>query len=102
MKPEATAASATAAVPGGDQRRRVRLFAALHLGAVGAIYALALFVGGGYAGPPMPATTGVASNAPVAMHAPPPLAPEAPVTTTESPLPAWARRVETMQPWEGR
>jgi hypothetical protein len=36
------------------RRRQVRWFVALHLGAVGGMYALALSVGGGYAMPPFP------------------------------------------------
>ena len=39
---------------GHRQRRRVRWFVALHVGAVAGIYVLALSVGGGYAMPPFP------------------------------------------------
>ena len=100
MKPEAVVPSDA---PGGDQRRRVRLFVALHLGAVGAIYALALIVGGGYQGPPMPPLTVASASAPDAMPEPKQRVPAPPANTMETaPLPAWAQRVETTRPWESR
>lgn len=90
--------------PASRHRRGVRLFIALHLIAVGAIYAIALVVGGGFAGPPMPPiTTAMASP----VHAP--TVPPAPFETmpTERPvapatLPEWTRRTEIAAPWESR
>ncbi len=100
MKPEAVAPSDA---PEGDQRRRVRLFVALHLGAVGAIYALALLVGGGYQGPPMPPLTVARASAPDAMTEPKQRVPAPPANTMEAAqLPAWAQRVEIARPWESR
>lgn len=87
----------------GRQRRGVRLFVALHLAAVGVIYAVAVTVGGGFAGPPMPPIT-------VAMASPPKLsvgrtpAPALPMTQplAPAPLPDWTRRAEIPAPWESR
>lgn len=100
MKPEAPAPSNT---PEGDQRRRVRLFVVLHLGAVGAIYALALIVGGGWEGPPMPPLTVATVTAPAATLEPrQPVPAPPPVTLDPAPLPEWAQRVEITRPWESR
>ncbi|NUZ07390.1 hypothetical protein HQN59_16625 [Schlegelella sp. ID0723] len=88
---------------GADQRRRVRIFVALHLGALAMIYAIAWSVGGGFAGPSMPAPDALAA---VAQKAEAPLIPvtqtPAPATSAPDPLPAWAERVETQAPWEQR
>lgn len=98
MKPDATAPSTA---PEGHQRRRVRLFVALHLGAVGVIYALALIVGGGFVGPPMPPLTGAPATAPASSLVPVQLAPSPPVVTREATaLPEWAQRTEITRPWE--
>jgi hypothetical protein len=81
----------------------VRLFVALHLAAVGILYALAVTLGGGFGGPPMPPITGVtaapslASAAPAPAPAPPTTQPLAP-----APLPDWTRRAEIAAPWESR
>ena len=100
MKPEAPAPSNA---PEGDQRRRVRLFVALQLGAVGATYALALIVGGGFEGPPMPPLTVASATAPDATLEPKQRVPAPPANTMEvAPLPAWAQRVEIIRPWESR
>lgn len=100
MKPgtEATGATST-----GRQRRSVRLFVALHLGAVGAIYAIALLVGGGFAGPPMPSPTVAMANPPALPAAAVPTAAlrSAPATAP-APLPEWTRRPEIAAPWESR
>ena len=100
MKPDTEAPDALVAV---RPRRGVRLFIALHVGAVGTIYAIALIVGGGFAGPPMPPLTVVMAQPPTT---PAPLAPavaaqRAP-TFEPAPLPEWARRVEITAPWESR
>jgi hypothetical protein len=46
-------------------RRRLRWFVALHVGAVSGIYALALVIGGGLATPPFPANERVVAHAQV-------------------------------------
>jgi hypothetical protein len=100
VKPDATLPSTPRA---DDQRRRVRLFVALHLAAVGAIYALALLAGGGHGGPPMPppGAAPVTAQAAAAVRMPP--TPGGPsITPTAPALPAWAQRVETAGPWESR
>lgn len=100
MKREATAPPNAS---GGDQRRRVRLFVALHLGAVGAIYALALIAGGGFEGPPMPPLTVASATASAAMLEPSQRVTTSPALTLDpAPLPAWAQRVEITRPWESR
>lgn len=76
---------------------------ALHVGAVGAIYAVALVVGGGFAGPAMPPLT-------VAMDHPQParatLAPRGMVSAAPlaapAPEPDWTRRPQIAAPWESR
>jgi hypothetical protein len=83
--------------------RGVREFVALHLAAVGILYALAVTLGGGFVGTPMPPITG-------AMAAPSPLsaalapAPARPTTQPLAPatLPDWTRRAEIIAPWESR
>ena len=102
MKP---AAETSDARPDGRHHRRVRLFVALHLGAVGAIYAIAVVAGGGFTGPPMPPLT-VA----IAMMDPQPVpaSVSARVTTPSAqtvqltPVPEWTRRPEIAAPWESR
>jgi hypothetical protein len=96
VKPD-TDASGAAEVD--RDRRRVRLFVALHLAAVGIIYAVAVTVGGRFAGPPMPPIT-------VTMAAPATRAP-APALSAEQSfnaavLPDWAHRFEIPAPWESR
>ena len=88
-------------IPVGSQRRRVRFFVALHLGAVGTIYAVAVVVGGGFAGPPMPPLT-VAMARPQAAPAtqPPSVAAPVAVPVAPSPTPEWTRRPEIAAPWE--
>lgn len=100
MKPDPTPNSA-AREP--DQRRRLRLFAAFHLGAVGAIYALAWLVGGGLASPPMPPLNVAPVASPAERPAPLREGAAAPVLATDaSVLPAWAQRAEITPPWESR
>lgn len=100
MKPDSTPNSA-AREP--DQRRRLRFFAALHLGAVGAIYALAWLVGGGLASAPMPPLNVAPAASPAERPAPQREAAAAPALATEvSTLPAWAQRAEITLPWESR
>lgn len=100
MRPDSQAASAAAA---GGQRRRVRIFVALHLGAVGAIYAAALIVGGGFAGPPMAPLT--AASASTHRDAPRPTSHAQPVAATPSDAaawPAWMTRADVAAPWAPR
>ena len=87
--------------PAGSHRTRVRLFVALHLVAVGTIYAVALAVGGGLAGPPMPplvVATAKPQSAPEAqpLHGAVPVA----MPVAPSPTPEWTRRPEIAAPWE--
>lgn len=100
MKPDATAPSTALE---GPQRRRVRLFVALHLGAVGTIYALALIVGGGFGGLPMPPLTGAPASAAGPSPAPEHAVQHPPVVTSAATaLPEWARRTEITLPLESR
>jgi hypothetical protein len=98
------AAKSSDAVPERRHRRGVRLFVALHLGAVGTIYAIALVVGGGFAGTPMPPiTTAMASPD----HVPATLPEGAETLTTDRsvapvPVPDWTQRTEIAAPWEQR
>ena len=88
-------------MPPGSRRRRVRLFVALHLGAVGTIYAVALVVGGGLSGPPMPSLAVAMAKAQPAPEAQLPLVTvpvELPVAP--APLPEWTRSPEIAAPWE--
>lgn len=99
MKP---AAESSDAVPERRHRRSVRLFVALHLGAVGTIYAIALLVGGGFAGSPMPPIM-MAMASPD--HAPATLSEPAETQSTDRsvapvPVPDWTRRAEIAAPWE--
>jgi hypothetical protein len=102
VKPRAgTDASGTGKAPGLG--RGVRVFVALHLAAVGILYALAVTLGGGFVGPPMPPITG-AMAAPPAVSAAPAPAPAPPTTQplVPAPLPDWTRRAEIPAPWESR
>ena len=87
----------------GRHRRGVRLFVALHLGAVGAIYAVAVVVGGGFSGPPMPPLTVAMASPQAALATPVPIATTtvAP-TVAPAPLQEGMRRVEVAAPWESR
>lgn len=100
MRPDTETSEAARA---GRQRRGVRLLVALHLGAVGALYAVAVVVGGGFAGPPMPLLTVAMGSPQPALATPVPIttAPAAP-TGTPAPLPEWTRRAEVAAPWEPR
>ena len=98
MKP---ADGSSDAVPEGKHRRGVRLFVALHLGAVGTIYAIALVVGGGFAGSPLPPiTTAMASpdHVPATL---PERAETLPTVRSAAPVPVpdWTRRTEIAAPW---
>lgn len=106
MKPDERVPSRAAS---GQQRRGVRLFVALHLGAVGTIYAIALAVGGGFSGPPMPPIPTmppirVAPATPLAV--PPALtlggAVPSPRTNAPARAPEWTQRAEVSAPWELR
>ncbi len=101
MKPDTESEDAVSA---GRHRRGVRLFVALHLGAFATIYALAVALGGGWAGPPMPPLA-AASASPAAAAAPhrPRPGRETPASTQPTAdLPAWAQRAEVSAPWESR
>ncbi len=100
MKPD-TDASGAAEVD--RDRRRVRHFVALHLAAVGIIYAVAVTVGGGFAGPPMPPITVTMASPPAApaKRAPAP-ALSAEQSFYAAVLPDWAHRFEIPAPWESR
>jgi hypothetical protein len=90
-------------IPVGSQRRRVRFFVALHLGAVGTIYAVAVVVGGGFAGPPMPPLTVAMARpevAPTTQH--PSVAAPVAVPAIPAALPDWTSRSEIAAPWESR
>lgn len=107
MKPGAEVSSEKREAPEGAQRRRVRLFVALHLGAVGLIYAVALFLGGGFAGPnwpPAASTLALASVQPPANPAPRGEAVPQPVAhpLPAAVQPAWTQRAELPPPWEAR
>jgi hypothetical protein len=83
------------------RRHAVRVFVALHVGAVVAIYAVALAIGGGLASPPLPpqAAGGPAgSQRPLVAQVP--VAP--PSARPTAAAPAWSERVEVAAPWEGR
>ena len=87
----------------GSQRRRVRFLVALHLGAVGTIYAVAVAVGGGLAGPPMPPLTVAMARpevAPTTQH--PSVAAPVAVPAIPAALPDWTSRSEIAAPWESR
>jgi hypothetical protein len=93
--------------PERAQRRRVRLFVALHLGAVGLIYAVALVLGGGFAGPTMPPVASTLAQASIKL--PVGVAPEGsavmersanPPVPTE--LPDWTQRADIPPPWGSR
>jgi hypothetical protein len=87
----------------GSHRRRVRLFVALHLGAVGTIYAVAMAVGGGLAGPPVPPVAVAMAKPQPAPEAQSPLGAVPVVLPVEpSPTPEWTRRPEIAAPWETR
>jgi hypothetical protein len=80
---------------------------ALHLGAVGTIYVVALVLGDGFAGPTMPPPTVAMASPQAALSAPGPTAtsPAAPTfapTAAPAPLPEWTRRAEVAAPWEPR
>lgn len=98
MKPEADASGTAQA---GRHRRGVRIFVALHLAAVGTLYAAAVTVGGGFAGPPMPPIAHARASPP-ALPAAPALAPAAPERHAATPAfpPDWTRRAEIAAPWE--
>lgn len=100
MKPGSDASGRAGA---GRHRRGVRLFVALHLVAVGTIYAVAVSVGGGFAGPPMPPATVALASTPAAPATPAtagPLSAAQPVAP--APLPDWTRRAEIPPPWDSR
>jgi hypothetical protein len=81
----------------------VWVFVALHVAAVGILYALAVTLGGGFVGPPMPPITG-AMAVPSLVSAAPAPAPAQPTTQplAPAPLPDWTRRAEIPAPWESR
>jgi hypothetical protein len=90
-------------IPVGSHRPRVRLFVALHLAAVGTIYAVALVVGGGLAGPPMPPLAVAMAKAQPAPEVQSPLVVmPAALPVAPSPTPEWTRRPEIAAPWETR
>ncbi len=90
-------------IPVGSHRPRVRLFVALHLAAVGTIYAVALVVGGGLAGPPMPPLAVAMAKAHPAPEVQSPLVVmPAALPVAPSPTPEWTRRPEIAAPWETR
>ncbi len=98
---------ATPAVPDRARRRRVRLFVALHLGVAGLIYAVALVIGGGFAGPTMPLVTHALtpeSAKQLTNSAAPSRAVTEPVAapSTYTGLPVWTQRAEIPAPWESR
>jgi hypothetical protein len=99
VKPEIEERGATR---GGAHRRHVRLFVALHLGAVGTTYAVALVVGGGVSDPPMPPLTMAMAKPQAAPSVPPHVAMPMAVPVTPSPTPEWTRRPEIATPWESR
>ncbi len=102
MKPDTESEDAVSA---GRHRRGVRLFVVLHLGAFATIYALAVALGGGWAGPPMPPLAAASASASPAAAAPQRPRPgrETPASTLPTAdLPAWAQRAEVSAPWESR
>jgi hypothetical protein len=76
---------------------------ALHLGAVGTIYVVALVLGGGFAGPTKPLlTVTMAKPQPIpAMPVPRVAEAETPMVAP-APLPEWTKRPEIAAPWEPR
>lgn len=86
-------------VPDADtHRRRVRVFVALHVGAVLVIYGLALSVGGGLMAPPVPPDAAMAlAPAPARVAVPLPAWREPPATPAATP--AWTQRAEVAAPW---
>lgn len=100
MKPD-TNASGEAELD--RDRRRVRLFVAMHLAGVGIIYAVAVTVGGGFAGPPMPPITVTIASLPAAPATrAPALALSAEQSLNAAVMPDWAHRFEIPAPWESR
>ena len=100
MRPDTEAPEAARA---GRHRRGVRLFVALHLGAVGAIYAVAVVVGGGFTGPPMPPlTVAMAKSQPIPAMPYPRIPVAAAPMVGPAPRPEWTRRPEIAAPWESR
>lgn len=102
MKPDLDALNPVTA---GQHRRRVCVFVALHVIALGALYAAALVVGGAMAGPPMPLNAVAMANdsdkpRALARTEVVPL----PRTDTSAPTgaPDWARRAEIPAPWDAR
>ncbi len=80
-----------------SERRRVRWFVSAHLAAVGTLYALALGIGGGWAGHLPPDLRVAAAPAVTAV----PTLAEAPAARTVE-RPDWAQRPELSWPWELR
>lgn len=100
MKPDAESSDAA---PAGRHRRRVRRFVALHLGAVCVLYAVAVVVGGGFAGPPMPPLTVAMANPQSIPASPAPIvAVPGAAMVAPAPLPQWMTRAEIAAPWEAR
>ncbi len=84
----------------GGQRRRVRLFVALHVGAVLGLYALAVGLGGGLAMPPLPPQALATAPALAKARAPVHGAAAPDVAATPGALPAWTQRAEIAAPWD--
>lgn len=104
MKPRADT-DASAPEKAGGHRRGVRVFVALHLAAVGIIYAIAVTVGGGFAGPPMPPITFAMASPPAVPATRAPMPPTTQPTTPHlapASLPDWTRRAEIPAGWESR
>lgn len=85
-------------------RRAVRLFVAVHVAGVAAIYGIALVIGGGWGAGvlPLPSDTqrSAASKPAAARHAVAQGGQHTPATAQA--LPGWTQRVEVAAPWEVR
>jgi hypothetical protein len=96
-------AESSNAVPAGGYRRGVRLFVALHLSALGTIYAVAVIAGGGLAGSPIPSLAAATASPAASVSVMPRLDRNAqpdPLPPTD--LSAWTQRTEISSPWEPR
>jgi hypothetical protein len=85
---------------GAAARRRVRLFVGAHLLALAALYALALWAGGGIGGVGIPPDLQLAQAQRPAAASPP--SHSADSAGRAVPIPAWAQPAELSSPWDAR
>lgn len=85
---------------GAAARRRIRLFVGAHLLALAALYALALWAGGGIGGVGIPPDLQLAQAQRPAAASPPSHGADS--SGPAVPLPAWAQQAELAPPWDAR